>query len=698
VSERSGLPERERRPDVQALRALAVTAVVLFHLWPDTVPGGYVGVDVFFVISGFLITGQLFREVESTGRIGLLSFYARRIRRLLPAAFVVLACTLVLLVLVVPRVVWQENLRQIRAASAYLLNWQLVADRTDYLAADDSPTLVQHYWSLALEEQFYLVWPLLLVLALVLGVRLHIGLRASLVTTLAVTTVVSFAYSVFATPAVPAIGFFSTQSRAWEFALGGLVALAPAVRWRALLGRAVGWVGICLVLGACVVLSQETSFPGWAALVPTGGAALVLAAGGVVARGSVSHASTPALFSWLGDHSYAIYLWHWPPIIALPWVLRGPLGTGPKLGIVMVTLLLAWLTKRYVEDPVRSGAAWRARRWASVSLATAGTAAMVLATTVVWADFDRVNDHQADLALASVQDRTACYGAAALMTRGCARPYVRPSAGAVAFGYGDLPAILNTCQLAADDPARPRWCAFGQGGRGASRVAVVGNSYATQLIPMMREWAPRNVRILLAARTDCLGLSTHPVDGQSADDPCVAWSAQVQSRLMSVRGLSLVVFVTHERSAEFLTGQADASRQAHGEARSQVLDTLRSLRATGVPSVMVKHPPGPYPSNVPECIARSAARYDPCARPRDEITTMDMLAATASRHQLVTTFVSLDRFFCDKRLCHTVIGNVVAYFDERHLSKTYARTLARYVGPRLQHAMGLRQAPSRHGS
>jgi peptidoglycan/LPS O-acetylase OafA/YrhL len=651
------------------------------------------------VISGFLITGQLFREIESTGLIGLLSFYARRIRRLLPAVFVVLACTLVLLVLVVPRVVWRENLRQIRAASAYLLNWQLVADSTDYLAADDSPTLVQHYWSLALEEQFYLVWPLLLLLALVLGVRLHIGLRASLVTTLAVTTVVSFAYSVRATPSFPAIGFFSTQSRAWEFALGGLIALAPAVRRRAALGRAVGWAGVGLVLGACVVLTQETSFPGWGALAPTGGAALVLAAGGVVAHGSVAHASTRRPMSWLGDHSYAIYLWHWPPIIALPWVLHGPLKTGPKIGILAATLLLAWLTKRYVEDPVRSGAAWRARRWASFSLATAGAAALVLATTVVWADFDRVNDHQADLVLASVQDRQPCFGAAAMVEDGCTRPFARPPESVVDFAAADVPPVHTRCQPAATSTTAPTWCRFGDVTSPRSTIALVGNSYAVQLVPLLLEWTQgQQVRILLAARTDCLGLSTAPVPGQEPDDPCLAWSAKVQAKLLATDNLSLVILNGHEHSDEYLTGQTNPGADALAEARRHVLGSLGRFADLRIPTLVVKHAPGTRPVSAPECVARSRAAYDPCVLPRGPVTRMDFLSRLASRHPGLTGFLSLDRYFCGARRCHAVIGGLVAYFDGHHISATYGRTLARYVGPRLAHAMGIRQAPSRHGS
>jgi peptidoglycan/LPS O-acetylase OafA/YrhL len=225
------LPAGERRPDIQGLRALAVTAVLLFHLWPGLVPGGYVGVDVFFVVSGYLITGQLFRELSATGRVRVLDFYARRIRRLIPAAFFVLAVTLVAMLLLLPMLVWRTNLADMAAASTYVLNWHLAWTNTDYLAAAETPSMVQHYWSLSVEEQFYVVWPLLLVTGAWCGSRLlHVSRRASTVVVLVVVFTLSLTRSVVETQVQPQVAFFATRDRAWEFALGGLVALlAPTL-------------------------------------------------------------------------------------------------------------------------------------------------------------------------------------------------------------------------------------------------------------------------------------------------------------------------------------------------------------------------------------------------------------------------------------------------------------------------------------
>ncbi|MGH2943554.1 MAG: acyltransferase family protein, partial [Solirubrobacteraceae bacterium] len=216
------MPKRsELRPEIQALRALAVLTVVVYHLWPAAMPGGFVGVDVFFAISGFLITAHLVREVEKTGRLSIWRFWARRARRLLPAALLTLLACAVATLLLVPQLYWQQFLTEIGASTAYVQNWQLAADAVDYLAAENRPSPVQHFWSLSAEEQFYVVWPLLIVVAAVWAARR----RLAIAIVLALVTGLSLAYSITETAANPAAAYFVTPTRAWEFGAGGLLAL-----------------------------------------------------------------------------------------------------------------------------------------------------------------------------------------------------------------------------------------------------------------------------------------------------------------------------------------------------------------------------------------------------------------------------------------------------------------------------------------
>ncbi|WIB35263.1 acyltransferase [Curtobacterium sp. MCJR17_043] len=273
------------RWDIQGLRAFAVLAVVLYHLWPNRLPGGFVGVDVFFVISGYLITGHLLREQIRSGRVELGSFWARRARRLLPGAFLTIVVTGVVVLLVVPSSLWGQYGRELIASTVYLQNWQLASDAVDYLASDNQPSPFQHFWSLSVEEQFYIALPLLLLVA---GWVLRRTRGASPVRTarllLGVVAVASLVWCVVETRTGPGIAYFSTATRAWEFALGGLVATVPlalADTPRVRLVRTGGaWLGVAGLVASVVVITPATPFPGTAALLPVLSAALVVTAGG----------------------------------------------------------------------------------------------------------------------------------------------------------------------------------------------------------------------------------------------------------------------------------------------------------------------------------------------------------------------------------------------------------------------------------
>ena len=252
------------RQDIQGLRAVAVLLVLAYHLWPDILTGGYVGVDVFFVISGFLITAHLLEHPPNRVR-DLAEFWGRRIRRLLPAAFLVLAVTAVASRMVAPDTRWAANAGEIIASAFYVQNWLLAANSVDYLGAAEPPTPVQHYWSLSVEEQFYLFWPVLILLVFWLARRWRLG--AVMVTRVAMLAVVgiSLFISVTATATEPASAYFITPTRIWELAVGGFVATLPPLASPRLPGRVVdgvAWLGLAMLILAGVVFSGETLFPG----------------------------------------------------------------------------------------------------------------------------------------------------------------------------------------------------------------------------------------------------------------------------------------------------------------------------------------------------------------------------------------------------------------------------------------------------
>ena len=226
-----------------------------------------------------------------------------------------------------------------------------------------------------------------------------------------------------------------------------------------------------------------------------------------------------APLQWVGDHSYSLYLWHWPPLVALPWVLHGELGNGVRVGILAATVVLAWVTKALVEDPARTP--WpRRARWPSLVLAATGMCVLLAGTTAVNATVGELEQRASASAADRVASNKSCFGASALVDAGCRRPFARPSVAKVAFASRDDDPALRGCQLDVGHPTEPLWCEWSTTEHPTTTIAVVGNSFAGQLATTVRQWAAdRPIRILLAARTGCLGLSGTPVSRPAGRRP-----------------------------------------------------------------------------------------------------------------------------------------------------------------------------------
>jgi len=663
------------------MRALAVGVVVLYHLWPERFPGGFIGVDVFFVISGYLITQHLLQEVARTGRISLTQFWARRIRRLLPAAFLVLGFCLVVLFLVMPPVTWGLNLEEIRASAAYVENWLLGFHAIDYLAAENSPSLVQHYWSLAVEEQFYLVWPLLILGAVAIGRSGRPEQRIRRVRWVLVAVfLVSLALSIVATPKDPALAFFATPLRAWQFAAGGLLAMSakraalldPRVR------AAASWFGWVVIIGATLFMQgSHVQFPGWIALVPVVAAVCCLGAGDPSVRWAPGWLIRNRAVQWTGARSYSIYLWHWPLIILAPWVLGGPVGWPVKFVLIALTALLAWATKRWVEDPVRTGAWWRAKRRRAYGFAAAGTVVLVGLTTIgiqlldaTWNDKDRQS-------LAALSAGDSCYAAGA-MTNKCADAFQRPPDMDIAYAAQDFDPVMKRCQQPVAG-TNPVLCYYGAGEGAEHTIAVIGNSHALRLIPALDLYGrTHNWRIILAAKTDCLG-PVVPGIAASATRSCQGWSENVRDALFGMGDVDAVIFASH-LSAGIYLGGPNATADDMAKVDAGVVATFQDYRKHGINVMVTGDVPGTRPVDAPSCVAATTVEVDPCARPRATADVSNTLVDIARAHPELVTYVPMSDFVCDATTCHAVMGGVVVYSDSHHLTTAFSRSLAPYLG------------------
>src|ERR1700712_1316689 len=407
-------------PHVQGLRAIAVLLVVIYHFEPGRLTGGYIGVDVFFVISGFLITQQLSRELERSDRIKLPTFWGKRVRRLLPAALLVLAFSTVATLTIMPLSALAENLREILASTFYVENWALAANSVDYLAASGDASLVQHYWSLSLEEQFYVVWPVLLLGASFFGVKrlaTKYGDRGrwnAMIALVVIATVVSFVLSIVATNNDPASAYFVTYTRVWEFGVGALLALIPRLRpTRGWFVNVLGYGGVLAILIAGYTFDRNTPFPGYAARVPVLGTAAVIVSHRSERRFDIGRVLSTRVPRFFGDISYSLYLWHWPLIVIAPFIPGWGLSIYNRVILFVVAVLLAWLTKKFVEDPTRQWTFWTARKPRfTFGFMLAGMAVLTLMVSSVWVVPQPKYEAAGSQLASTVADPPACFGAA----------------------------------------------------------------------------------------------------------------------------------------------------------------------------------------------------------------------------------------------------------------------------------------------
>ena len=679
------------RPEIQALRALAVGIVVIYHLWPTRLPGGFVGVDVFFAISGFLITAHLLREAVSTGRVSLPRFWARRARRLLPASLLVLVAAAVATIVWVPQAQWVQFFREIAASALYVQNWELSANAVDYLAADNDPSPVQHYWSLSAEEQFYIVWPILILLALWFAAKR--SARAKTVAigiVLGAVVVASLALSIWMTETNPAQAYFITPTRAWEFGLGGLLAIVAGGLSRApqSVRAIVSWLGLAAIVAAAVLYTGETPFPGYQALLPVLGTLAVIWAGAPDRRWSPSSLASIRPIQWVGDVSYSIYLWHWPLIVIVPFVLGSDL-TGPvRVGILLVTLVLAWASKRFVEDPVRTGRFLAARKPRFTFAATA--AAMVLVVgfgTVVVVGQQRQAAQLEAAAQQVIEEAPECFGAPAGIqdnADACADytlgGQVVPSKSSFS---NERPEIYSDECRTLQDESVVKDCVFGST-ESQTTVALVGDSHAAQWFPALKALAEQDdftLHVFFKSGCPYLDPDISLIRGKN-NTTCEKWNDSVEKALDALPDLDTVV--TASSSGYVLNDgeSAETRRSAYASRLSALTNAGHGVLVLGETPQMTK--------SVIRCVERSGDDdVRECGAPRDEaLARTDYLGEAGSATPGVT-FASFSDVLCTADRCPAVIGNVIVYRDDSsHLTAAFSQTMASLVEPALIEALG----------
>jgi len=652
------------RGDIEGLRALAALLVAIFHIWMNKVSGG---VDVFFVASGYLITLSLLRQCEQQGRVRPLVFWAGLARRLLPAALLVIAAVLLGTWLLLPRSLWMPSMKESLAAMFYLENWLLALNSVDYLARDNLPSPVQHYWALSAQGQFYALWPFVIMLALYLGRLLQLNRRQAVMLTFAGVFILSLGFSIIHTAANQTFAYFNTFARVWQFALGGLVAITPWVSISAEVRRGMGWLGLVAILSCGMVLDVSLSFPGYVALWPSLGAALILAAGATVVGGSAGRLLSTRPLIWLGGISYAFYLWHWPIMIFFraTFAELGVAWYGGVL-ILLLSLLLAWGTTRLIEKPVRSHLGRRSPGFVYVT-ALAAFAPLVLAIAL-WRN--EVQGLAEQYQVPETVDASLYPGARAL-------------AAGLAHGSTEDTAIIPEPFMASRDVPKPyregchqsllgseaSACQYGHAD-GVLTIAVAGSSHATHWVPALEKIAlQRNWRLVSYTKNGCRFTANADESPDNRQNSCTVWNDNVLAALEQLA--PDLVFTT-------ATVAATADRPEH--VPDGYVDQWKKLQRMQLRIIAVRDTPF-MGFHVPTCVDINGADSRHCSRPREQALAADLrlpLEELDAKEQAIH-FIDMSDYFCTRDSCPAVAGNVLIYKDRSHISTVYMKSLSGFL-------------------
>jgi peptidoglycan/LPS O-acetylase OafA/YrhL len=656
---------RTFRPDIEGLRAIAVLLVLLDHAGLAQVSGGYVGVDIFFVLSGFLITGLLMKEARETGGISIQRFYARRARRLLPAATLVLIVTVVLSYQVFGQLRANRVAEDARWAALFSSNFRSIQQGTDYLGAQQEPSPLQHFWSLAVEEQFYFVWPLLILL--LASVAKGISMRLKLGVALSLMIAASVAYSVRLTAVDHTTAYFSPLPRASELAAGALLAvLAPwLLKVPRMAGVIASWAGIAVILWAAVTFDAHTVFPGAAMLIPVAGALLAVAGGTIAPGGGAEVLLRQSPLQWTGQMSYGIYLWHWPVILLAAGYAGRELSVQENLLLYVPAIVIASVTFSLIEDPIRSAKSLKMRP----SFVSVGLGVML-----VMASFGTASAMMETHPLAAEQTNARIV-IEVPSTDGVLRAV---SAGAEVTDWPEQPerveneAYSDKCDVTRRDTTS-NLCEFGN--LDSDRTVVMfGDSHAAMWIPALDRIGQQNDwKIIQLTKPGCvapdLQIWSSSLGREYAE--CDQWRDWAVDQIAKIQ--PDVLLITSAGKGIYLADGGNPTQDGLDDAwHAGLASTLDAVTPHAGRVLVIGDMAYPSKPGI-DCLTENEGNASACNTPVDK-------AVLASHNQIEqqTTeahgaeYIDIIPWFCTQDICPAVIGGLTVHRDALHINENYA--------------------------
>jgi peptidoglycan/LPS O-acetylase OafA/YrhL len=637
----NGARQDRRRDDIEGLRGIAVLLVVAYHVGISQLSGGFAGVDVFFVLSGYLITGILLGQLMGRGRVDYVQFYARRMRRLLPAA------TLTLLVVLVAGAILLGPMERIEpalsaiATSLYSSNVFFLDRAVDYFAASPEANPLLHTWSLAVEEQFYLVWPWLVVVGWKLGRS-----RRTLALLIGIVSVASFVGCLLLTYKRQPWAFFGTPARAWEFGLGGLAVLVPVATTRGAraVWRCLGWIGVAMVVATAFFLRPSTPFPGIAAIIPVVGTSLVLIAGTLGnERLDVGRWLGTRALRWLGGRSYAWYLWHWPVLVFATALWPGMSLSG-RIAAAIAALGIAAVTTALLENPIRFHPGLVGRPRLSIAMGFCCTLGA------------------AGIALGAYESALA---------RG----------GRFWHAAHDRNRLADAgCMLEAAESS-PRQCVYGDS-TASDTMVLFGDSHAAQWFSALDSVARgRHLRLLTMTKNSCAvaRVAMYSATLKRRFDECERWREGAIREIVEMHPKVLVIGQRSRHDAIRVLPAGAFDTLPVSEWEEGLRSTLRTLDSAGIATLLLGDSPTPH-RLIPGCLSRAQHEGRPtsaCDVPRSD--AVDSLAQLADRSAVLrlthVRLLDLTNSICAPSTCHAMRDGVVVYLDGNHLTDVFVRGL-----------------------
>ena len=641
--------ERKFRPEIEGLRAVAALLVAVYHIWMMRVSGG---VDVFFVVSGFLITTSLLSRYARDGYINFFSFIFGLLKRLLPNALLVLTVVLIASYFIMPEYRHAGIIKEIFASIFYFENWQLAISGTDYLNQGNEKSPVQHFWAMSIQGQFYVIWFLVISLAILIHKKFKIEFKKSFLGILLTLIVISFIFSVYLTGVNQPLAYFDTRTRVWEFGLGGLLLLIIySIKLPKFLSTIIGWSGLVILLSTGLLLDVENSFPGYIALLPVMAAVFILVAGENTSKLGVEKFLGSKFMVWLGGLSYGLYLWHWP-LLSFYYVIFDTTDVSILHGIliIFISLVLSYLANRFLENPINQLIGknnFTFKKFLPIILQLG----VVIILLGVWFIGSELKSSQQENLAGNRENPGVLAEEISFSPEGTEPiPALENAKDDRADAYAD------GCQISPGD-SEVKICEYGNTDDYDYTIALVGGSKSTHWLPSLQELG-EIYRILNVTKSGCrFSLD----NSESIADDCYEWNTKVVDELA-------------EYNPDAVVTLADVARPAYEEVPEGFIEQFEKLNNYDIPILAIRDTPY-FSKDVVECLSQENGIND-CSIEKSKTISPTPAWEKLSNPPENVTYVDYTDYICTENTCPPVVGNIVAYLDKSHMTATFNKTFA----------------------